>query len=71
MEIALYILYAFVQAILLARYAMPKDDALGVVLDDAPVGMVFIMTLFAPIVSIITAGSMMHFAIKWLVTYKR
>ena len=59
----LYILYALVQAILLARYAMPKEDS--------PVGMVVIMALFAPIVSVITAGSLIHFAIKWLVTYKR
>jgi hypothetical protein len=63
MEIVLYILYALVQAILLARYAMPRDDS--------PVGMVVIMALFAPIASVITIGSMLHFAIKWLVTYKR
>ncbi len=62
MLFALYVLYAFVQAILVARYVIQDETA--------PVLMVMIMTVFAPIVS---AGMTIHYggeAIKWLVTYK-
>ena len=63
MLFALYILYALVQAILIARYGMPKDDG--------PVLMVVLMTIFAPIVSIISIGFAFHYAVTWLVTYKK
>ena len=61
--VALYILYALVQAILVARYGLgPKDR-------DDPVFTVVLMTVFAPLVSIVVAGCSIHYAITWLVTY--
>lgn len=59
---ALYILYALVQAILVARYLLQEKDY--------PVVIVIIMTLLAPIVSILLAGAAFFEAIKWLVTYR-
>ena len=66
MMIALYILYALVQAILIARYGFSPTDK-----DDAPVFTVAMMTIFAPLVSIVSVGFALHYAITWLVTYKR
>jgi hypothetical protein len=62
MFVALYILYAFVQAILVARYVIQDQTA--------PVLLVLVMTIFAPIASI---GMIIHYggaAIAWLVTYR-
>jgi hypothetical protein len=61
--VTLYILIAIVQAVLVARYSMPKDDG--------PVLMVVLMMIFAPIVSIVALGFAFHHAVTWLVTYKR
>ncbi len=62
MLFALYVLYAFVQAVLIARYIIEDDTA--------PVLLVMGMTLFAPVA---TLGMIVHYggeANKWLVTYK-
>jgi phosphate/sulfate permease len=62
----LYFLYAIVQAILTARYALElkKDD------DSGPTGMVVVMILVAPIVSACLIGYGFWYSITWLVTYR-
>jgi hypothetical protein len=62
MYIALYIIYALVQAIVIARYVMKEQTA--------PVLLVFLLSLFAPIVSIIAMFTGIGEGIKWLVTYR-
>lgn len=62
MFIALYIFYALAQAILIARYHIKEETA--------PVALVVIMTIFAPIVSaLLLLGGFVE-AVKWLVTYR-
>lgn len=63
MTVGLYILYALVQAILIARYGFDAEER------DGPVFMVVMMSIFAPLVSVAAAGFGIHFSIKWLVTY--
>ena len=63
MTFALYILYAVVQAILVARYGMKEKDH--------PVLLVVGATIFAPVVSALVILWAAGEAIKWLVTYKQ
>jgi hypothetical protein len=58
----LYLLYALVQGILVARYILEEKDA--------PVGAVILLTIFAPLVSVFVVGGAFFEAIKWLVTYR-
>jgi len=62
MYIALYIIYALVQAVLIARYVMKEETA--------PVLLVVLLSIFAPLVSIIAAFTGIGKGIKWLVTYR-
>lgn len=61
MTITLYILYAFVQAILVTRYVMGEKE---------PVGSVIVCSIFAPVVSVILLLGGFCEAVKWLVTYR-
>lgn len=62
MFIALYIFYALAQAILIARYHVKEETA--------PVLLVFLLTIFAPIVSALLLLGGFTEAVKWLVTYR-
>lgn len=62
MYIGIYIFYALVQAILIARYAMKEQSD--------PVMLVVLLSIFAPAVSIIAFLSGAGAGIKWLVTYR-
>lgn len=64
MFIALYILYALMQAILTARYVMRAKEG------DAPVFMVVMMTLFAPLVTAFLVCGGFGEAVTWMVTYR-
>lgn len=59
---ALYLLYAFSQAILTARYVWTDDKE--------PVFWVVLMTGFAPITTFALLVTGFTFSVKWLVTYK-
>jgi heme/copper-type cytochrome/quinol oxidase subunit 4 len=61
---ALYIVYALVQAVLVARYFLELTE------NDSPVFAVVLMTIFAPLVSIGMAITAVGVAIEWLVTYR-
>jgi hypothetical protein len=63
MFFAIYFLYAFAQAILMARY-IDSDKT-------SPVANVIVYTLLAPFVSIFLVFTAFNFGIRWLVTYKK
>ena len=59
---ALYVLYAFIQAVLTARYVFKEDES--------PVFAVVLMTIFAPLVSVGLLCGGFYKGVKWLVTYR-
>jgi uncharacterized membrane protein len=61
MLIGLYLLYAFIQAVIFARAAYERDH---------PVLLVFGLTLFAPMVTVVLLFYSIGDGIKWLVTYR-
>lgn len=61
MFVGIYILYAILQGILIARYYMKEKDY--------PVTAVVVMTLLAPVFTVVMIFCGIHYSIKWLVTY--
>lgn len=59
-----YVAYALVQAILVARFLLRVAE------DDGPVALVILMSIFAPGVSIIVVIFYLHSLIKFAVTGK-
>lgn len=62
MYLTLYIFYAVVQAILIARYGIEEETS--------PVLLVALLSTFAPLVSVIVLFTGVGVGIKWLVTYR-
>jgi len=60
----IYILYAIVQAVLVARYLLEIDE------HEGPVFLAIVMATLAPLVSIALAGYFIHYALNWLITYR-
>lgn len=60
----IYIIYAIVQGILVARYMLDMKE------NEGPVMLALIMAALAPLVSILVAGYFIHYALNWLITYR-
>jgi hypothetical protein len=59
----LYIFYALVQAVILARYGFEIEEK------DSPVFAVVMMAIFAPIMTAVSVCCGFYYAVNWLVTY--
>jgi hypothetical protein len=64
--IGLYFLYAFIQAILVARF----NDDIHYLVEQEPYGQVFALTFFAPVVTIACASVIFGKIIKFLIGVK-